>query len=1431
MPFARGNRLRRSVVLCCVLVFSAVAAQAQGPGFPNVPRTKGQLISGPLLTSIGRTAVLAYQQGLVVVNPEAPESAPGSDLVSRSLDISNPAAPVATAIPFLQPNSWIAAHGYWQEGVYLRGLSGGDVTVELVGGVPRVVQRNAPDPPQFPPPVQGVPFPGRGLLFQPFHTQSWTTYQGTTHSNVLYRGAQQLAVWDHIGQTGVIGQPFLLGNILYVASDQANSGIAAYDITPSLVSPGTQPQLLGLLTANLGGYWPEIWGGGGKLYIMFPGRVNGHFQVADVTDPTAMRVVADRYLGAGDPSYIQFQDNFAFMDRYKIDMRNDFAVDLALDADGHQIDVSQFALPLGNLLVTGGYTHSGRTQGVAIWAHQAAPDTTGPSVGYHIPRGGQTQYPVNAPVSLLIHETLRTETLVNGTTFLVRPLAANGTPGAPVAGRLVFAFDDVVTFTPAAPFAPNTTYEVVLPAGGIRDAAGNGMIPYSFRFSTGSTLGAGNEPPAILSLTTSAHPAPVGGAVNLLFAANDREGSAVTYRVDFGDGGNSGWISSGSVPHTYATAGHYDVVLEARDASGATSLRALTVTVQTPPSGPAPTQSAPISLQASGGFSWVVNPDNDSVTRVAANGTIMEVLLGAGSHPRGVAVDASGNAWVTCEGSDQLRIVSPDGAILNTIAFDYGSAPFGIAFTPNRANALITLYGSGEVVRYSATTRSRTGTLAVGPTPRAIAITGDGTRALVTRFISPDSGGQVYDVALGTNLSLTRTIALREDTVTEDTASSGRGLPNYLAGIAITPSGTRAWVASKQDNVQRGVALSGEDLSSENSVRAIVSEIDLASGAEVFAARRDVDNSDSPSGITFSPLGDYAFVTLQGNNVVAVYDALEDAAALGAVPVQARFETGFAPQGAVFDPGTQRLLVHDFMSRGVRRIEMAGYLAGTTRNVTAGFVKTVGSEMLATNVFTGKRIFYNASDTGGPLGANRMSGSGYFSCATCHVDGGADGRTWDFSGRGEGLRNTTDLRGRNGIGHGRVHWSANFDEIQDFENDIRNAFGGAGFLSDADFAATSNPLGAPKRGLSYELDALAAYVKSLGASSLPRSSFRNADGQRSAAAQRGATVFASQGCPTCHSGSILTDRTIHDVGTLSTTSGKRLGATLPGIDTPTLLAVASSPPYLHDGSAATLEDVFSRAGSVSLQAESANLLGGATTILAAYGGSYRGGSAVRFGTTSELVRWQQVDGGAGGPATLTLRYSALYGTRPGVVRVNGVSIPVSLPVTPNDPAWFPTAFRDHSLAVNLNAGATNTIEFQPTGTSPYAAIDELRVVNASAAAATQVHSRVLTLATAQRADLMQHLRELDGSDVPAAPACSNGIDDDDDGMADHDGAGIGAPDPQCVGRPSYDSEQPSCGLGLEVTLLLPALAALRRRSARRSARPAPNDHPPIPFPA
>jgi hypothetical protein len=116
------------------------------------------------------------------------------------------------------------------------------------------------------------------------------------------------------------------------------------------------------------------------------------------------------------------------------------------------------------------------------------------------------------------------------------------------------------------------------------------------------------------------------------------------------------------------------------------------------------------------------------------------------------------------------------------------------------------------------------------------------------------------------------------------------------------------------------------------------------------------------------------------------------------------------------------------------------------------------------------------------------------------VDGGHDGRVWDFTGRGEGLRRTTDLRGRTGMGHGAVHWSGNFDEIQDFEHDIRGPFGGTGFLnlSQQQFAAQHPSPASGKTGLSTDLDALAAYVSSLTPAHTPRSPARNANGTSTA---------------------------------------------------------------------------------------------------------------------------------------------------------------------------------------------------------------------------------------------------------------------------------------------------------------------------------------------
>jgi hypothetical protein len=86
-------------------------------------------------------------------------------------------------------------------------------------------------------------------------------------------------------------------------------------------------------------------------------------------------------------------------------------------------------------------------------------------------------------------------------------------------------------------------------------------------------------------------------------------------------------------------------------------------------------------------------------------------------------------------------------------------------------------------------------------------------------------------------------------------------------------------------------------------------------------------------------------------------------------------------------------------------------------------------------------------------------------------------------------------------------------------------------------------------------------------------------------AQLGRQLFNDNGCAGCHTDSIFTDSPNgfrHDVGTLTTASGERLSGFLDGLDTPTLLGLWSSAPYLHDGSAATVEQAIASHIGVSL---------------------------------------------------------------------------------------------------------------------------------------------------------------------------------------------------------------------------------------------------------
>lgn len=169
-------------------------------------------------------------------------------------------------------------------------------------------------------------------------------------------------------------------------------------------------------------------------------------------------------------------------------------------------------------------------------------------------------------------------------------------------------------------------------------------------------------------------------------------------------------------------------------------------------------------------------------------------------------------------------------------------------------------------------------------------------------------------------------------------------------------------------------------------------------------------------------------------------------------------------------------------------------------------------------------------------------------CATCHIDGRTDGQSWKI--RTHTLQ-TPSLAGRI-AGTQPYKWDGSDKTIQ------------------ASLISTIRRLGGS--GLSpVQTASLVAYL-----AVLPRPRRPTLD---AAAVARGKLVFdGAGGCVECHGGPRFTDGARH-----------HFESTLDQADTPSLIGLAASAPYYHDGSAATLDALVRGEGTVHGMGEMAAL--------------------------------------------------------------------------------------------------------------------------------------------------------------------------------------------------------------------------------------------------
>ncbi len=588
-----------------------------------------------------------------------------------------------------------------------------------------------------------------------------------------------------------------------------------------------------------------------------------------------------------------------------------------------------------------------------------------------------------------------------------------------------------------------------------------------------------------------------------------------------------------------------------------------------------PHHSSTILVETSSGADriWNVNPDNNTVSVSGAQGNLIQEIT-VGKAPWAIAKAPDQNMiLVTNKADGTISVINTATLqVENTILIGQATQPHGIVFSVSGQHYYVVLEATALVQKCDAVTHAVVASIPLSGTPRHLAMTYDDTRLLVSNFITPpvpgestadvdvDNGaGQVFAID-PSNMTLTNTIAVLHDN-RQRSESQGPGLPNYLNAPVVDFNNAYAFVPFKKDNIGTGSMRDNLPLTFDQTVRAGTAALSLSTNLEVGIGI-DWDNASMATGAAITGDNRYLLVALETSRELAIYDTIAGFELM-------RLPTGRAPQGVALSTDGSIAYVHNFMDRSISRFDLTEMIQTRlpASNVLSS-IPVVTNETLNSIIFTGKQLFYDAAD-------DRLAADNYMSCASCHNEGSHDGRVWDFSSLGEGLRNTIPLNGRAGTGHGFLHWSANFDELQDFEAQIRALAGGTGLMANAEFnsGTTSQPLGDPKAGLSTDLDALAAYVSSL-ATFAP--SPYAPDHVLSTEAQLGKQVFIDNNCASCHGGPNFTlsgdASNLTDVGTLKTVSGTRLFGLLNGLDIPTLRDVWSTAPYLHDGSAQTLQD-------------------------------------------------------------------------------------------------------------------------------------------------------------------------------------------------------------------------------------------------------------------
>lgn len=652
------------------------------------------------------------------------------------------------------------------------------------------------------------------------------------------------------------------------------------------------------------------------------------------------------------------------------------------------------------------------------------------------------------------------------------------------------------------------------------------------------------------------------------------------------------------------------------------------------------TASGSLGVSKDDALLYAADPDLDTVFVMDLKSQTVTHSIKVGRQPEKVLVSPDETVYVTNRLDRSVSVIrkgdTTESARINTAVEPVGlalSSDGKLLYVVNATS--LTDSDFGTLMAFDTNTLTMKWEIPVGHEPRAITLMGDG-KAAISLYKQGDlvmvdlgagkvikSGTGVYEAlnanALGIVKPGTGSNFGGASPAPIDIGFPGGGprtsRPMGLEAMTVSPDGQQVYVASllatdtvlnttpgggvKEPIPGGGSGYGGGSCGSTSVAAPALLTFDAEGNAQVddLSTCGGANTNDRPPMILTSPIPDmpvqggkaitldqtgrFLFIANYESNNVAIVPtstaktntSFGDAApesrfggfALPSGTVSQLVSVGAGPTGIVVTHDGNSAFVFNSFDHSISRLSSSG---GRVSNV--GTTKLTTEERLTPEAVAGRKLFFSAVDP-------RMNNPGTgISCGTCHLEGREDGHVWNFP---DGPRQTPSLQGRMLAQTAPFHWNGEFPDLLAFmSHTVTNRMGGSG-VSPA-----------------MELQ-VAAFIESMPAADNPHK-----DTAPDLIA-RGKAAFDKAECGTCHGGPAFTDNTFADVGTY-VKNGPVLDdlSFLPkgGLNTPSLLGVARSAPFLHDGSAQTLKARILTGKSLDQHGKTSRLSDGEVDELVAY---------------------------------------------------------------------------------------------------------------------------------------------------------------------------------------------------------------------------------------